>query len=613
MKTKDIIDQSITAAASLDLNSRVHDLELEKTKLLDPRYRVAFTGQFKTGKSTIINRLILKESVLFTDVMEATSIPVEIEYSDTKRLELFRYEKKSIRDDNLPNALEYTSGVAKAEIIENPTAEDVKKHTSKDTSEDRAELASTYSHARLLWPTENLRRFTVVDTPGVNTPNEAVATATYRFLPECDLVIYVALPRQLSQVDLQFLKGKVFDSGITRAMIFLNYDPRFTDGDSAQLQKIKADVEVTLKQIGRDYIPVVMAEVPRMDSGNPGALAQATQSPDAVGDWLNTSAPAVSSSSVSILENDLIQFIQKNIQPGREEKTRIRLRRILEATLTETQIELGLLEQDARTRQQTVADIGKVQKQSYRDNQAIKEDFLVDFHALQNKHFKHLLKGFQKIEDEFISKLDGCGSLGDIQGSLSTLKPILQLDVETLALDTRKLVIEDLKDLEGKYVLKLQDVAQEWRDLDITLKVDGGFLEKTPAFMVAGLDILLAVLLSPFPFFIDIPLRLLLNGFPTIAKWLPAGVAGDALKGWVKKSANTQFTRARAEIENKLQEAYVEAEQTLDKNWERQLAEQQQTIQSATQRATSPTDSTRLNLLRTAADTFKHLLNQLPA
>jgi len=617
MDTTEILKQSIANASAAGLDRQLDSLVAEQGKYLEPRYRVAFVGQFKTGKSTIINRLFLKDDILFTDVLEATSIPVEIEYSDAKRLELFRYEKSQTHYDDLPVAMEYISGVTRDKVIDNPTHQEIKEHTSGETPEARAELATTRSHARLSWPAENLRRFTVVDTPGVNTPNEAVATATYRFLPECDLAIYVALPRALGQVDLQFLKGKVFESGITRAMIVLNYDPRFTDLESDNLRRIKEDVEATLRGIGRESIPVVLAEVPRKDSSAPGELARAAASRDVVDVWLNTpsSAPASHSApSLSSLESDLVQFIQQNIQPGREEKTRARVRRILQAALAEIQIELGLLEQDAQTRQQTIAEIAKIQRKTQEDNQEIKQEFFADFNHLQNKHLKQLLVGFDAIERKFTTQLDACDSLGDIQGRLASLKPLLQIEVESLAMEARRSVMEDLKQMEESYALRLQGAAQQWRDIDIALNLDGGPLEKLPAFVVTAIDYLLSIILSPFPVFIDIPLRLLLNGFPTIAKYLPVGLAAIALRAYVKKIATQQFEKAKDEIKAKLQNAYAEAARLLEEKWESQIAEQQQTVDGAARRAAAPTaDPARIEVLRVAADKFKHLLNQLPA
>jgi hypothetical protein len=616
MDTTEIIKQSIASASAAGLNRHHDGLVAEQGKFLEPRYRVAFVGQFKTGKSTLINRLFLKEDILFTDVLEATAIPVEVDYADTKRLELFRYEKSQSQYDDLPVAMEYISGVTRDKVIDNPTDQDIKEHTSGETPEARAELATTRSHARLSWPAENLRRFTVVDTPGVNTTNEAVATATYRFLPECDLAIYVALPKALGQVDLQFLKGKVFECGITRAMIVLNYDPRFTDLGSDNLRKIKENVEATLKNIGRESIPVVVAEVPRKDSSAPGELARVAASRDEVDDWLNTPSTTPTShsaQSLSSLENELVQFIQQNIQPGREEKIRARVRRILQAALAEIQIELGLLEQDAQTRQQTIAEIAKIQQKTQEDNQDIKQDFFEDFQHLQHKHLRQILVGFDAIEQKLTTQLDACESLGDIQSRLGSIKPLLQMDVESVAAEARSSVMADLKQMEENYSLRLQGAAQQWRDIDIALKLDGGPLEKLPAFAVTAIDYLLTIILSPFPFFIDIALRMLLNGFPTIAKYLPVGLAAIALRAYVKKIAKQQFESAKGEIKAKLQDSYAEAARLLEENWESQIAEQRQTVDEATRRAAAPTvDPARLDLLQTAADKFKLLLNQLP-
>ena len=200
MNIHEIIQKAIETSVSVGLQQRVDSLWAEEKALLEPRYRVAFVGQFKTGKSTLINRLILKETVLFTDVLEATAIPTEIDFAEKPRLEVYRYEKNIYRLEAGGHEVEqaYVCGSVLDRVVDNPTFDQIREATSGETLEARAATAETYSHARLFWPAENLRHFTAVDTPGIDSPNDAVVTTTYRILPQCDAAIFVARPGMLS-------------------------------------------------------------------------------------------------------------------------------------------------------------------------------------------------------------------------------------------------------------------------------------------------------------------------------------------------------------------------------------------------------------------------------
>jgi len=609
MDTKEIIETSIATVSAAGLDNRIASFVAEREHLLEPRYRVAFIGQFKTGKSTLINRLILKGDILFTDIMEATAIPVEISYAETPRLELYRYERKPVSGSETSG--DYITGVFLDETIDRPSVEQIRQSTSGETPEDRAQRASTYSHAKLFWPAPNLRQFTVVDTTGINTPNTAVATTTYRILPECDLAIFVAPPKQLSAVDLQFLQRRVFEPGITRAMVVLHYDPRFTDRSPGNLQNIKGAVQASLANIGRASIPVTLAELAREGAPGQNALGQSlVESGDPLAGWPEGSA--MTSSPVTDFETELVSFIQENIRPGKEEKIRARLRRQLEGALAECQVEMGLLEQDERTRMTTIETIRRTQKDSKKSRHDIRDDIISDLRQLQTSHLLHLFKGFDKIEEKFQLDVNACENLELVQNRLKSAKPILQMEVETLALDARKSITEEVRKLEGTYAVRLRDASQQWRDLDVALKIDGGFLERMPLLLVQVLDYALMVVLSPFPIFIDLFIRLLAEKIPGLGKLVPTNLAKALLQKWVISNASTQFALAKEEIKAKIAEAYAEAERKLTQEWNALAAEQEKTINNAADRSLHPSDPARIGILREVVQTIKRLLAQLP-
>jgi hypothetical protein len=79
-KMENIIDEAARLMAEIGFDQRQKNLNAEKQRTSREKYKVAVIGQFKAGKSTLINKTLLKEDVLFTDPSEATAVPTEIEY-----------------------------------------------------------------------------------------------------------------------------------------------------------------------------------------------------------------------------------------------------------------------------------------------------------------------------------------------------------------------------------------------------------------------------------------------------------------------------------------------------------------------------------------------------
>jgi len=619
MQIHEIIKKAIETAVSAGLQKRVDSLWVEEKALSEPRYRVAFVGQFKTGKSTLINRLILKDRVLFTDVLEATAIPTEIDFAEKPRLEIYRYEKRTFRLNAGGQEVEqaYAAGSILDHVIDNPTVDQIREATSGDTPEARAAVAATYSHVRLFWPADNLRQFTAVDTPGIDSPNDAVVTTTYRILPQCDAAIFVARPGMLSQVDMQFLRGKVFENGITRCMVVLHYDPRFSDLSEAHIAQIKSTVQSQLAQIGRESIEVAAAELSRFDGLPAGKLAEAVTS-DPVDAWLGGKSAVTPSRTdgadqTLAIERDLVRFINENIRPGKEEKISIRVRRIIETALAECQLELALIERSQEERAHLSHQLNDKQQSTAQETAQIKQDFLGDLRILRQKHMLQITKGLSLVEKRFNSQLKTCQSIDDIQAQLKSLKPIVQLEVEDLALHTAQTVRDQFKEIERKYSLRLRTLGASWQDLDIALCIDGGLLERIPGFLVWVLDNLLVIIVSPLPFFIDIPLRWLAGQLPGLAKLLPANLAAGLLVNCLERSASEQFDRIRDEVQSQLESAYSEAEAAFSKVWDEQAAEQANIIADVTERAAEPPEPGRATELRRTVKSFITLLDNLPA
>jgi hypothetical protein len=75
-------------------------LTVEMETMAAELYKIAVVGEFKSGKSTLVNKVFLQDDVLFTDIMEATAVPTEIRYSRDKYLEVVPYDTKKLLKPN---------------------------------------------------------------------------------------------------------------------------------------------------------------------------------------------------------------------------------------------------------------------------------------------------------------------------------------------------------------------------------------------------------------------------------------------------------------------------------------------------------------------------------
>ena len=151
-------------------------------KLAEDRFVLAVLGQFKRGKSSLMNAIIGQE-LLPTGVLPLTSAITILKYGPTEKLVINR------EDSNFPEELPVTSLPGYVTEKGNPG-------NQKKVKTACVEL-----------PIPFLRRgLEFVDTPGVGSAISANTKTTYDFLPECDAVLFVTgADTPVTSVELEFL------------------------------------------------------------------------------------------------------------------------------------------------------------------------------------------------------------------------------------------------------------------------------------------------------------------------------------------------------------------------------------------------------------------------
>jgi GTP-binding protein EngB required for normal cell division len=152
-------------------------------KLAEDRFTLAVVGQFKRGKSSLMNAVVGRE------VLPTGALPV------TSAITILRYgpkEKLVVPIKNSPFADEV------------PVSSLADYVTEKGNPGNCKKIEAVY----LELPLPFLRRgLEFVDTPGVGSAIEANTATTYAFLPKCDAVLFVtSVETPLSSVETSFLR-----------------------------------------------------------------------------------------------------------------------------------------------------------------------------------------------------------------------------------------------------------------------------------------------------------------------------------------------------------------------------------------------------------------------
>lgn len=208
--------------------------ELEK-RLVSTRFHLAVLGQFKRGKSTLLNALI-GEELLPSAIVPVTSVPTFLSWGPRRLIRVF------FRDGN-----------TKESSAENP--EDASTFLAcyvTESSNPRNHLG--VARVEVEHPSPLLQKGVVlIDTPGIGSTFQHNTEATLNFLPQCDAALFlVSADPPITQVEIEFLKA-VRDK-IVRTLFLMNKVDYLSENE---------------RQLAVDFFKKVLREQIGMDSSEP--------------------------------------------------------------------------------------------------------------------------------------------------------------------------------------------------------------------------------------------------------------------------------------------------------------------------------------------------------
>lgn len=187
------------AAMKMRLEETAKNLEASKRKLERRRFSVGILGEFKRGKSTVINSLLEKE-IMPADILPTSATMNRVTYDMQPHVELRMRDGSTleINIDELPN------------------------YVTKLDEEKEAQAAKV-EEAVVYYPCKFCQNgVDIVDTPGLND-DDRMSRITEEIIPQLDVVIMVLVPdNPLSISEADFMLHKLMTSDLGRLIFLVN-------------------------------------------------------------------------------------------------------------------------------------------------------------------------------------------------------------------------------------------------------------------------------------------------------------------------------------------------------------------------------------------------------
>lgn len=227
-----------------------------RKKLESDKLKILVAGQFKQGKSTLINAL-LGEEVLPAYSTPCTAVITEISYNpDKTAIITFKEQIGRLPSGLSERAVRHIAGrtekIPELTITSENLGDELEDFLVIPDDEDKEQrdsvAESPYACCRLKWPLELCRNeVEIIDSPGLN---EATArdTTTYTYVPQADMILHVLNANQLfGKPDKEFI-DKVRGAGCAGILFLVNrFDQLNTEKDKERVRNraLKELVEYT--------------------------------------------------------------------------------------------------------------------------------------------------------------------------------------------------------------------------------------------------------------------------------------------------------------------------------------------------------------------------------
>ncbi len=175
-----LLENLFHARHSEERASQCHELMV---KLAEDRFTLAVVGQFKRGKSSLMNALIGRE-LLPTGVLPLTSAITILRFGPREQIVISWQHSDFQREEPISALADYV--------------------TEQGNPGNRKKVRAVYVEAASPFLRRGLE---FVDTPGIGSAIEANTATTCAFIPKCDAVVFVTgVDAPMTEVESDFLR-----------------------------------------------------------------------------------------------------------------------------------------------------------------------------------------------------------------------------------------------------------------------------------------------------------------------------------------------------------------------------------------------------------------------
>ena len=224
--------------------SQDHSEELTKLDELQQRlasgtFRLAVLGQFKRGKSTLLNALLGSE-LLPTDILPVTAIPTYIKASEALSVAVY-----FMAGDKDPERFDSRGECSLSEFLNKYITEAGNPHNQLGVQ--RVEIGH---------PATLLKQGVVlVDTPGVGSTHQHNTDVAYQVLPQCDAALFLVSPDPpITAAELSYLTD--IKQQLPRTFFVLNKIDNLDEDERIASLNFLAEQLTPLCQAAPQIIPV---------------------------------------------------------------------------------------------------------------------------------------------------------------------------------------------------------------------------------------------------------------------------------------------------------------------------------------------------------------------
>ena len=209
---------------NLLLDSHVSGLQELQEKLTNHVFSVGIMGEFKRGKSTVINALLGQE-IVPADIAPCSATLNYIRWGTTKS-----------------GVIHFKDG--SSEVVE---VDELSNYITKITAESE-EMSEKVEDAVVYYPCSFCQNgVQIIDTPGLND-DERMSRISEDVIPSLDAIIMVIAPgAPFSQSEAEFVRNKVLSSDLGRIIFVVNKIDQVDEEDRPRLLKsIKDKIETSV-------------------------------------------------------------------------------------------------------------------------------------------------------------------------------------------------------------------------------------------------------------------------------------------------------------------------------------------------------------------------------